>query len=369
MVVQQQSKFKLLLDIMINYRFKKVIVYFPTCTSVTHFYSMFNYLLSKSDRLEKDELKVFSLHGKLNAKPRLKTLENFSTSTSSKCVLFTTDVAARGLDIPDVDLVLQLDPPTDPDMFPHRCGRTGRANKVGRAITFLSEGREEDFVDFMEVRDISLKQLDAPVLKDEFSKWYDVTTREWILQDRTRYDQSIRSYVAFVRYYSKHSAGSIFRLQSLDYKALCEMYCLTRIPKMPENKYIEDFPKDGWLNFSIDFDKYAYKDKKKEEARLHELKTEERKRERIEKSKKKKELAKKNSAWSSKTEHKDVKTERREKLKRRRDAVEAKIKEAQEQDDDDDSSSSEAEVDWKDLVRANKKKKSSPESNGFFDDL
>ena len=54
----------------------------------------------------------------------------------------TTDVAARGIDIPDVDLVIQIDPPTDPNVL-HRCGRTGRANKVGRAIVMLNDNCQE----------------------------------------------------------------------------------------------------------------------------------------------------------------------------------------------------------------------------------
>ena len=71
-----------------------------------------------------------------------------------------TDVAARGIDIPDVDLVIQIDPPTDPDVFLHRCGRTGRANKVGRAILMLNEdSQEEDYIGFMQVKGINLNEM------------------------------------------------------------------------------------------------------------------------------------------------------------------------------------------------------------------
>lgn len=65
-------------------------------------------------------------------------------------------------------------------------------------------------------------------------------------------------------------------------------------------------------------------------------------------------------------ESKETKLERREKMAKRREAVEAEIKRQREQEDSDES---EVEVDWKDLVRANKKKKAKVQSNGFFDDL
>ncbi len=53
-------------------------------------------------------------------------------------VLVATDVAARGLDIPNVDLVVQLEPPKEVESYIHRSGRTARAGKSGTCITFYS---------------------------------------------------------------------------------------------------------------------------------------------------------------------------------------------------------------------------------------
>ena len=139
-----------------------------------------------------NEVEVFSLHGKLQTSARTKTLTAFTDSLSNS-VLFTTDVAARGIDIPDVDLVIQLDPPTNTDMFMHRCGRTGRANRVGKAITFLNEGREEDFIPFMQVKNVELEELDLEV-KGITTNFYE-DFRNWILEDRDRFDKGVKAYV------------------------------------------------------------------------------------------------------------------------------------------------------------------------------
>lgn len=357
-VVNPEKKLTTLIKILNDYRYKKCIVYFPTCISVKYFYLMFSKLLKDED------IKFFSLHGQLTSKPRLKTLESFTSGdfASSKYVLMTTDVAARGIDIPDVDLVIQLDPPTDPDVFLHRCGRTGRANKVGKAIVMLNDNTTEiNYIDFMDVKGIQMTEMTAPEYENSDKFYKDL--REFILEDRARHELAIKSYVGFMKYYSKHLASSIFRLSNLDYLGLARMYGLLRLPKMPETRFIssEIMPEDGWLGEVIDMDKYAYADQQKETARLKTL--EEDKVRKVNDAKKRKELKKKNEAWSSKTETKESKQERRDKMKRKREAIEKQIME--------ESSEEEATVeDWKEIVKANKKKKTSGNNiQGLFDDL
>ena len=80
------------------------------------------------------------------AQPRTLTAFSEAISTpSSPAILLCTDVAARGLDLPHVDVVIQYDPPTDPKAFSHRCGRTARAGRTGRAYTILV-GKEVGYV-------------------------------------------------------------------------------------------------------------------------------------------------------------------------------------------------------------------------------
>lgn len=68
---------------------------------------------------ELKKFQLFALHGKMEAKKREKVYTGF-TEAGAPSILICTDVAARGLDIPDVDWVIQYDPPQDPQAFNHR---------------------------------------------------------------------------------------------------------------------------------------------------------------------------------------------------------------------------------------------------------
>jgi superfamily II DNA/RNA helicase len=71
---------------------------------------------------------------------RAKVLNEFRTNECS--ILLCTDAAARGLDIPGVNLILQMSLPNNIDTYVHRVGRTGRLGRYGKTITFISTGEE-----------------------------------------------------------------------------------------------------------------------------------------------------------------------------------------------------------------------------------
>lgn len=376
-VVDPQNKLQHLVNIINDYRFKKCIVYFPTSAAVNYFY-MYLHHLQKEKNMIDDDAEIFSLHGKLQTSSRTKTLEKF-TDSLNKAVLITTDVAARGIDIPDVDLVIQMDPPNDTDLFMHRCGRTGRANKIGKAITFINRGREEDFIPFMEVKNVALeedKSILKPISQKSVDSFYN-TFRKWILEDRARFEIAVKAYVAYIRFYSNHSAISIFRLQTFDFVGLCKSYGLFRLPKMPEiTKHFKDIDAetgkqitygDGWLiDPPIDMNKFKFADPKREKNRLAEL-------EKLaainDKKKLKAELKKKNMAWSDKTMTKESKLKRREKMSLKRKAIEAEL--AKNQDgDSSDSDNDELSKDWKEEIMESKRRKNNSSGmQGSFDDL
>ncbi len=100
-----------------------------------------------SDYLNDMGLYALALHGDLEQRERTEVLALFSNGSAS--ILVATDVAARGLDIKDLDLVINYDVPTQSEVYVHRIGRTGRAGKSGIAET-LYTAREASKIEEIE---------------------------------------------------------------------------------------------------------------------------------------------------------------------------------------------------------------------------
>ncbi|KAI1775747.1 DEAD-domain-containing protein [Hypoxylon cercidicola] len=91
---------------------------------------------------------LLKLHGSLQQPVRTSTLASFRDS-KDPCVLITTDIASRGLDVPAVELVIEYDPAFSVDDHVHRIGRTARAGRPGKAALFLQPGCEEGYIDLL----------------------------------------------------------------------------------------------------------------------------------------------------------------------------------------------------------------------------
>ncbi len=135
------------------------------------------------------------LHGSVEQKDRFATLERFAKGENK--ILITTDVACRGIDIPNVDAVINYDLPDNPENYVHRCGRTGRGKNRGQAISFCSKDElvlleaiedytgdkidrfEVDKKDYLEIlRDSDDGTYDWKKLIDEENKFNDLGL-EW----------------------------------------------------------------------------------------------------------------------------------------------------------------------------------------------
>ncbi|EIM90127.1 DEAD-domain-containing protein [Stereum hirsutum FP-91666 SS1] len=342
----------------------RFIVYFATCACVDYFYRTLPLFLS-------DNANLYSLHGHLPPAARTRTLSSFAESVctpSSPSILLATDVAARGLDLPDVDVVLQFDPPSDTKAFSHRCGRTARAGKSGRAWVLLT-GREREYVDFLAVRKIPLKQRpyllddnsaapsnDDDRVEDEAVPAYLSKIRELLLSDRALHDAAAKSFVSFVRAYSKHEASYIFRVKDLDLVGVAKSFGLLRLPKMPEFKG-EDI--GDWKDANVDWDAYTYADEAQETKRLAAL---EEKASKISAPRPPPPDKTKYVPWSNKISKQEEKEKRREKKDRKKKWLKAQTATESGKDseapsaskrgrDDDAVASGNDEDDWEELAR------------------
>jgi ATP-dependent RNA helicase DDX18/HAS1 len=172
-VCESDKRFLLLFTFLRKNLKKKVIVFFSSCKSVQYHGELLNYidvpvldlhvrlfpslpssLLSLIDR--------YDAQGKQKQQKRTNTFFEFCNAPTG--ILLCTDVAARGLDIPKVDWIIQFDPPDDPRDYIHRVGRTARAGKQGKSLLFLLPS-ELGFLRFLKVAKVPLNEYSFPAEK------------------------------------------------------------------------------------------------------------------------------------------------------------------------------------------------------------
>lgn len=124
-VIDREKKIEQLHDVLNHEGSEKVLIFRETKRDVDQL----------TRELSVRGFKVGSIHGDKKNRDRLRTLDLFKQNHIA--ILVATDVAARGLDIPDVTHVINYDVPQTYDTYVHRIGRTGRGNKKGKALTFV----------------------------------------------------------------------------------------------------------------------------------------------------------------------------------------------------------------------------------------
>ncbi|KAI9500001.1 P-loop containing nucleoside triphosphate hydrolase protein, partial [Coemansia spiralis] len=309
---------------------QKYIVYFSTCAAVDYFFK----LLQRYFNLD-FPVSVHELHGQMVQKKRQATFSAFTAIPPGEAgILLCTDVASRGLDIPDVDCVIQWDPPTDPKSFAHRCGRTARAGRSGQALVFLNPGSEETYVDFLELRKIPMSPADylwqnedggittetpeGAQVNDERSDRLLDLMRDIIATDRSIYERGKLAFVSFVQAYSKHEATYIFRQKELPIIEVAKGFALLHLPSMPE---LRGRPTGRFVRYEIDTDTIPYVDNKRETQRLAKLEVAQKEKkearqhkaaeQQSEEKKKKKKKPNNTNAWSEAKEAKERARERK----------------------------------------------------------
>lgn len=193
-------------------------VFFSSCNSVKFHAELLNYI----------DIEVLDIHGKQKQQKRTTTFFQFCRQETG--ILLCTDVAARGLDIPAVDWIVQYDPPDDPKEYIHRVGRTARGvnAKQGRALLFLLP-EEIAFLRYLEAAKVSLLEYEFPL-----KKIANISTQLTTLIEKNYYlNKSAReAYRSYLLSYASHSHKDIFNVHAIDLQGVGRAFGFSVPPRV-----------------------------------------------------------------------------------------------------------------------------------------
>ncbi|RQX72645.1 DEAD/DEAH box ATP-dependent RNA helicase [Toxoplasma gondii CAST] len=219
-VCPAEERFLLLFTFLKKNREKKIMVFFSSCMSVRFHDELFNYI----------DLPTTCIHGKKKQNARMSTYYDFCNA--EKGILLCTDVAARGLDIPKVDWIVQYDPPDDPKEYIHRVGRTARgAGGTGKALLFLM-AEEIGFLRYLKQAGVPLNEYTFPS-----NKIANVQSQLERLIEKNYYlhKASQDAYRSYLHAYASHTLKDIFNVHALDLQRVARAFGFSVPPRVELN--------------------------------------------------------------------------------------------------------------------------------------
>jgi ATP-dependent RNA helicase DDX10/DBP4 len=218
MLIPLEQKLDVLWGFVRTHLQAKTLIFFSSCKQVAFVHAAFSAL--------RPGVPLLCLHGRQKQMKRLAVYTEFGAKKHA--VLFATDVAARGLDFPTVQWVVQADVPEDVPTYIHRTGRTARHTAHGRALLLLSES-ERAFLDMLASARITLQRLRpnkqklhalAPKLRALLSQRSDI-----------KYTAQ-RAVVSYVRSVRLQANKEVFDATALPLQAFAESYGLAAAPRV-----------------------------------------------------------------------------------------------------------------------------------------
>jgi len=189
-----------------------------------------------------EKASVYKLHGALTQPLRTATLSAFSKAPADEhTILFCTDVAARGLDLPYISTVIEYDPPFSTEDHLHRIGRTARAGMSGKSFLFLLPTEEKylDLIKHYHPNGIQHKSYESLLKLGFGEKWdFDATTwhlnvERWLLEDPGAHEKAVSAFTSHTRAYATHISAekSVFNLKAVHLGHLAKSFGLRETPK------------------------------------------------------------------------------------------------------------------------------------------
>ena len=216
-VCDSDKRFLLLFSFLKRNVKKKIIVFLSSCNSVKFYSELLNYI----------DLPVLDLHGKQKQQKRTNTFLEFCNAKQG--ILVCTDVAARGLDIPAVDWIVQFDPPDDPRDYIHRVGRTARGTQgKGKSLMFLTPS-ELGFLRYLKAAKVPLNEYEFPANK--IANIQSQLTK--LIKTNYLLNQSAKDgYRAYLQAYASHGLKTVYQIDKLDLKKVSASFGLDQVPRV-----------------------------------------------------------------------------------------------------------------------------------------
>ena len=240
LIIEADKKFLFLFTFFKKNKNAKILVFFATCKEVEFYSSLLNYV----------DVPVLSITGEYKQQKRSTTFMEFCSL--EKGILLCTDVAQRGLDIPDVDWVIQYDPPHDPEEYLHRVGRTARgANKVGKALLMILPN-EINFIRMLQLYKIKLDEFQFPEKK--LAKVQEQLEKLVNKKDKFLLNLATEAYRAYIHSYHANTDKDTFDLEKLDLLKVCKSFGLISPPFV----HLNIKPKTNSMRRKNDRKKFEY---------------------------------------------------------------------------------------------------------------
>ncbi|KAG8782765.1 ATP-dependent RNA helicase dbp4 [Ceratobasidium sp. 428] len=197
----------------------KALVFMSSCKQVRFIFETFCKL--------HPGIPLMHLHGKQKQTKRLDIFQKFASSKHA--FLFATDVAARGLDFPAVDWVLQLDAPEDADTYVHRVGRTARYERKGQSLLFLCPSEEEGMVAALKIKGIDVQPIK---IKESKLASLENSLQKFAFEDPDIKYLAQRTFVSYVKSIHLQKHKSIFQVDRLPLEEFAASLGLPGTPKV-----------------------------------------------------------------------------------------------------------------------------------------
>ncbi|KAK2763336.1 ATP-dependent RNA helicase dbp4 [Arachnomyces sp. PD_36] len=176
-------------------------------------------------------ISLLHLHGRQKQGARLDITKKFS-SAQHAC-LFATDVAARGLDFPAVDWVIQHDCPEDADTYIHRVGRTARYERDGRAVLFLEPSEEQGMMERLAHKKIPIEKINVRAKKQQSVK---SQLQNMCFKDPELKYLGQKAFISYVRSVHVQKDKEVFKIKDLP---LEEYAASLGLPGAPRIKFVK----------------------------------------------------------------------------------------------------------------------------------